>query len=52
MSVNVESKEGFTPLHTASIVGSAEAVSALLKLGADKDHTSSTGVTPPHMAAK
>ncbi|CAM9269514.1 unnamed protein product, partial [Ectocarpus sp. 12 AP-2014] len=44
-------RNGFTALHIAAEVGSAEAVLVLLQLGAHPNSTDSTGATPMMVAA-
>ena len=48
---NVRSSIGFTPLHFAAALGSAEAVIPLVNRGADSEARAGNGATPLHFAA-
>ena len=48
---NVRSSVGFTPLHFAAALGSAEAVIPLVNRGADSEARAGNGATPLHFAA-
>lgn len=50
--VALQNEDGWTPLHEACCVGSAEVAEALLKRGADARACCKDGTTPLHKAAR